>query len=1204
MTADGTPAGTPSRADVTHELRKLRTRTFGEIPGSDMRRRYPVLTALADNSGVTPVGGDLIRGLLLTVVRELNPAGLRDPASALFGLSAATYAKPHAVRRDAAISCFAPQPTESTFRQQPQYLKLILDRLTDALLSYHSERRTELTQSSFHPDTGVSRLGLEARIRAMLQAQSSPLTLWGEGGNGKTHLARNIAAELAAEMPVEIPVVVIRRGTLTDERTYQADLIECLAAVGQGSQSWSLAAQELAVRDLISGPRCFAAVVLDDVDEASCNRLIPQACACPVLITTRSKPTGGRTEIRVDAYENTEALAAIQLILGNSNTESLGELCRILGNRPVAIDISARMVNAGYTTINGLISALTEDMPGTLESSYQLLDENVEASIVRLYAEVHERLISNPAAAAIVDVLLWLSSGSVKKYALEAFLARKLQTDAQRIAHDAAIAWLSGIGLARMERETIEINALSQTLLRWLGNGQIDRVARDFFQTLLEVWSPFRPTSSPPKPWYISLEETNEQVAGVLQALGSSLRITTSIFTDLLDGDRFTLICLGIRDWLIKESDLDFYFDRSANERFGLVHIDDSAIVLWSASGPPRKLTAKQAVLLLLMMRLCGVVERSDMEHVMSPEVTERLLICPIERFEWHRWTDSATDNVKYVHQPLDVCTGIFSVTGGLESWSLCGRRFIRQTPKEEGVSCSECVEFRTSFKRLYQLEDLINQVLSVLDAGSRLHSSDGAYWFAARGKVQQLLGDIQVRGRRDEGYLSAAQSYLASFRCMVNAAQDDLSWRVEFGYGLVEQMAQLPGLAAVTRAAPICDWLIGKAVTSDVEMIYQCSQMFAKSRHYKAALEGYDRCLALLEDKFSGGGPLDIAKITRERAEIAEKIRVARTTRDDFFVTRGLPSKDGDSPGLSDERSGFTEVEIFKVYIQQERTVQSIVLKEIDGASFFIVPARWLQAVSAFYLAQSSPEIGDDYLLPVEILKVLGIRLDYVILSIGADGTLVLPNDERINVDPADAIIIALCYAVPIAISPDGTYQKRDVFNRVQSALSLVRPQGGRIAVLHHPGGGPEMPDPSDMRKFTLSAAGIDLARHPFVVLKEEQDDRRISFPVTLPEAVALDAILHGSTRVDHITYDTISKVLTAVNVRLEACRIVRVGSEVCCLVEFSDDRTVRAAVGDGIALAFRTRAPILVAADLANDFQVTADRYEYPTTLRWAIC
>lgn len=1214
MTGDRTAGGAPDRQELELELRKLRGRTFGEIPSRDIRKRYPLLARLADESSVASVGGDRIRGLLLAAVDGLNAVVLREAAMALFGLSASTYAKPRDVRHHAAMACFDPMPGASTFRQQPQYLKLILAELTDVLLAESSGRKAKPVCSDGHRRSGVRRLGLEARILAALQRQSRPLTLWGEGGNGKTYMARNIAAKIAEEVPVELPVAVIRRGnaTRTDEQTYQADLIECLRSVGQASQAWSLAAQELAVRDLIGAPRCFAAIVLDDVDQSTIDRLIPSTCFSPVLITSRTKPATGWPEIRVDAYENVEALAAIQQILGNSDEEKLSDLCRILGNRPVAIDISARMVNAGYATLDGLMSALADDAPGTLESSYELVGENVEKSIVRLYAQVHDRLQSRPAAASVIDVLLWLTSGTVEKFMLDGFLAKKLQSHGERIAHTAALAWLTNIGLARMERNTIEINGLSQTLLRWLEYDRIDYVGANFFETLLTADHPFRPDSSPLEPWYEELQRRDASAAATLQALGATLWVTMNMLTDLLGGDNFVLFCGGPHDWLIKENGLGLYFDKSEKDKYGIVHVTDRAITLWTASGPPRRLTKKQALFMVYTTHLCVTVIDSDMEHVLDPEVPGPMGSDLMRRFEWFEWFNHSDDAGESVHIPVEPYSNDFTATGGLVSWSLCGQRFTKINEKEEGEACPECRTSQNSSERLSNLEQLVDGILAVLDAGSRLHSDEGAYWFAARGRIQQLMGDIQDRARRDADYLSAAQSYLASFASMVNSTESRGAWRLELGYGIVEHLARLPWSATRIRAVPICRWLIASAESigvPDLDFIYRCSRLFTTSGYLEEALEGYDRCLTLLQGRRSLNGSLDAEKVRRERTGIAERLgRAHLISSAQIIGVRRLELESAVSHRPINRRANFIEVGLNTIYQKQETFLQEIVLKEKGGISYFVVTGRRQQVISVFHAAKKPARGEGQYILPHEVLwavlKETGIDLACVALAAAVDGTLVLSNKQTVDIDPADAVIMALWCSAPILVISDTSDRISVISALIQSAYPRVRGQDSSIAAQDDGDHDAARSDLSNMRRLVLWTAGTGLlpSRRPFVAMKEEHNDIWLSIPVALPEVIAIDSWQHRSTRSGRNTHDMICEVFRAADIQLETCRIVKNGPKAACFIEFSGGKSIRARVGDGIALALRMEASILVDAALLQELGAAADKFCYPTVLRWA--
>jgi bifunctional DNase/RNase len=1190
MTSDSESDELQGHYELVTELRKLRLRTFGEIPVSELTRRHPNLARLAEDSAAMPVGGDRVRGMLLSAADKLTPPSLRESAAMLFGLSASTYAKSHSTRRDLARRCFSPIPTESTFRQQPQYLQLILDRLVRVLLAEASGGN----EYSAHPGRagfdGIRRYKLEASVRAALQGQSRPLTLWGEGGNGKTYLARNIAAEIAREFEADLPVAVVRRGNSrnTDEQTYQADLIEALIAAGRAPQSWSLAAQEIEIRNLLSGIRCFSVFVLDDVDQSVIDRLVPAPCSTPVLITSRTRPAGDMPHIRVGAYEDAEALAAIQAILNTSDEPGLHQICRMLGNRPVAINLSARMIDAGYATLDSLISALAEDTPGTLESSHYLVGENVTNSIVRLYAEIHGRIQLRPAAVAVVDILLWLTSGVIAKYTLEGFLAKRVETDAQWVAHTAALSWLTEIGLVQIESGTVELNGLSQALLRWLESGRLDEVVGNWFLLLDETDYWYRPDSSLSAPWYDKLREKDERTATIIKTYSTSYAFSRWILGELLfDGD-IAIICMGHRDWLIREKDTGLLLGKSERTRCGVIHIGPSSIVLWTASGRPRALTNTEVILAYRLVSLHQTVMHSEYDVMLDPEVDYGSVAPFVESINRFAWIVSPQDG--HGHKRIDAYPDDFNSSSSV-SWSLCGRRFNAAIEQLEGPACPECHEFQTSSERLSKLEDLAESILTVVDAGSRLKSDIGAYCLTLRGKIRQLKISLETDPlTRYLVTLSAVQDYIAAFEILAASTEDQKAWQVQTVYGIVENMCSLEPVFKI-RILPLCRWLLS-SMDSDVapaaDIVYCCSRVLAEFKCYDEAVVGYEKLLAVLNAQNHGGSKISPEKINQESVELAGKIGKNGDGNEISFLpdSAAMSTGAGSTPSCSSMMAGsgsaahiHVSAEVKIAGIRQEESSGNHLLVLVDEASDkgYSVPCRLLQVDAIRHLMGRAVD-KNEYVLPYGLLHAMLTEADVKVISanLSMDGTanLTLSNGKAANINPADAIIIALWFSATILIFPEPCDVPDPGFAISQHSAApdsdAAATQGSWKSILS------EL-DLSDVRRVELTATGVNVPiKTPFVLMREQFQERWVRFFVAVTELAVIESWQYRSVSFGGYTHDMSCKVLEAAGIRLLSCTIGMSESGLVVIIELSGDKMVTARTGDAIALSLRMGAPI----------------------------
>ena len=1028
---------------------------------------------------------------------------------------------------------------------------------------------------------GVRRHELEARFRAALQGQSRPLTLWGEGGNGKTHMARNIAADLRDETAVDLPVAVIRRGNSnrTDEPTYQSDLIACLWSVGQAAQAWSQAAQEFELRRLLEGPRCFAALLLDDVDSETIIRLIPGECTSPTIITSRARPRAGWPEIRIDAYEDPEALDAIRRILDGSNDEKLSGLCRILGNRPVAIDISARMIKAGHIDIDGLISALTDDTPGTLESAYELIGEKVETSIVRLYTEIHGRLETRPAAAAIVDVLLWVTSGTVEQFVVDGLLAKSLQTEAHRLAHSAAITWLANIGLIRMDQSSIEINGLSRTLLRWLRHKAIGQVGASFLETLLDADNPFRPAYPPVEPWYKSLEQANEEAAGLLQALGATFRVASNMFTRILGTNDLSIFCGGPREWLIRENNLDLFFDKSAGDQYGIVEVRDEAMIFWATSGSPQRLTRKQAFFMAHAGSLYTASVDSDMYHVLPdgsrPEDNSPF---PLVRLEWFPWFEREDDGAQYAHLRIDPRPHDVIIESDLLSRSLCGRLFIRNVDNFSRDICPDCKKTRGSRETLTALWKLVNAVLAIVDLPSPPEPRKIAYWLAVRGRLQQLIGDTCDRAQAEVDYLRAAASYLDAFSSITDATDGETAWQVELAYGIFGQLIQLPSSVVGLRAAPICRWLIESMAPfgmSSLPVIYRCSLLLGSKGYYEEALGGFERCIALLQEDPSANSKIDFEKVVQARnlasQQLSKRVFPLQTSGSEVRMSIG---------GVRLEENGSQQVYIY--------------LQETGGdcrrIMFSATPS--LAIVVAFALKHQGYAISNDtYMAPFDVtadlMRMAGVALETVTVAQHSTGKLAarlsFSNGRVIMANPAEAITLAAWAGASLLIDAD-LLGNCEALNSTGYRDNIVADGPARVpSVCTAASADWIVPPVEAMLSVNIIGVQVHGPTNRTVILLKDRKGRNLPIWASAGEAEAVAAWQQQQPSTGHsVAHDMLCRVLTAADLRLIKVSIVRDSHGVFASeLSFACGLKTWARPGDSIALAQRTGANIRVSAE-----------------------
>src|SRR5262249_24974559 len=150
--------------------------------------------------------------------------------------------------------------------------KAIRERLAQALL----RKQQQAHAARANPETDeperiyIRRPNLETELTAALSAGQSPIVLWGETGNGKSQLARQIASDLYGDR------VAILRGPAVVDSLYEQDLIRLLASNGydRTALTMSMSAMELALKDLLRSGANFDVIVIDNIDEGAMERLV------------------------------------------------------------------------------------------------------------------------------------------------------------------------------------------------------------------------------------------------------------------------------------------------------------------------------------------------------------------------------------------------------------------------------------------------------------------------------------------------------------------------------------------------------------------------------------------------------------------------------------------------------------------------------------------------------------------------------------------------------------------------------------------------------------------------------------------------------------------------------------------------------------------------------------------------------------------
>lgn len=248
------------------------------------------------------------------------------------------------------------------------------------------------------PPHFVDRQAELSRLAARLAADAPAATtaVQGMGGNGKTALAKKLAAQVADRVP---------GGVLWATLGLQPDPFHILA-------SWALAAggdvrshtdvrhRAAAVRSLLASRGPMLAV-LDDVWEYECPHFLMQQ-ALPanvsILVTTRDADLARQLRCRVESLDilpEEDALTLVRHLLGplGSHEEAAREVANLVGHIPLALELAAGLADEPADLPEVARRLRTRPALGALRlGASEQRDQSVEASLSLSYAALPAEL--------------------------------------------------------------------------------------------------------------------------------------------------------------------------------------------------------------------------------------------------------------------------------------------------------------------------------------------------------------------------------------------------------------------------------------------------------------------------------------------------------------------------------------------------------------------------------------------------------------------------------------------------------------------------------------------------------------------------------------------------------------------------------------------------------------------------------------------
>ena len=283
------------------------------------------------------------------------------------------------------------------------------------------------------------------------------------------------------------------------------------------------------------------------------------------------------------------------------------------------------------------------------------------------------------------------------------------------------------------------------------------------------------------------------------------------------------------------------------------------------------------------------------------------------------------------------------------------------------------------------------------------------------------------------------------------------------------------------------------------------------------------------------------------------------------------------------------------------------VLLKEMRGDRYLPI---WIGAVEATSIAFAQQ--GMVSLRPLthdlfcEVLDAVGVRLSSTSITALTDGIfysdLYFSNGKAVSARPSDAIALAIRTGATILVASEilaetgvGIPDDADSAEDASGPPTGARDSGQLYPednVTDRAARNVSIPAPRVYETKQLEVVGVRVempSNSPIVLLKEMRGDRYLPIWIGAVEATAIAFAQQGMVSLRPLTHDLFCEVLDVLGVRLSSTIITSLTDGIFYTdLNLSNGRTVSARPSDGIALAMRTRAPILVTTQILDEVGV----------------
>lgn len=629
---------------------------------------------------------------------------------------------------------------ETETRRRNEFTAEVRRRMAEALIAAVEQKRPGEEQPPGQLAV-VHRPDVLNRVRRRLEGPDRLCLLWGESGNGKTFLAR----QLIDTMSPALKVAHLRGPYGADAEHLHRDIDKSLAQLGVSAPPTKFAAESRLRRHLAEGH--FDLLVIDDADSQLVDMFVDPAV--PTLLTRTSvlREIPSKLRVRLSTWDENQSKRYLHVSRPELTPAQRASLATLLGGRALPLSLAVRALQSGHLSADELLHVVSVDVVKSIDFFNSVADSPKDYPVVALYDALLHNLASHPDSLRLLDCLIWLLPGGYEGSPValpDVFTNGALAG----MRYRAALAQLISFGLIEGVHGAIQMNDLTRDILRRLRPDSLRWVASEVLEPVVAAerllatadWFTKNEAArnedyarvEPLQPWFRDSTMQYFAQAFMTAVTGSEMPLTVE-----LNGlERLVTRDEAVRDHpLLGDSTAVFLEKREVS----LVH--------WSDDGKRRVLEPGSDEFLLYshFVAACYAYMRDAVlaRGGVAPEEPDCDSIPQLHV--------SPTDGLQ--HSPVTEFgeRGIHAL-GGF-AWTRCGRLFGGPRPGDsDGKRCTKCERAWTGSQTEVAWQRVLWSVVYVI----RTFGTVSAHWRLASAACQALMAVTPAPDLRTELLIQA----------------------------------------------------------------------------------------------------------------------------------------------------------------------------------------------------------------------------------------------------------------------------------------------------------------------------------------------------------------------------------------------------------------------------------------------------------------